>query len=599
MSRPRWLRRDLGLLVGLVAVLAVTPAVFSNPYYVNVMVVTGLNVVLVTGLSLILGWGGQISLGHAAFFGIGAYSSGILCLHYGVAPWAAIGVGVVLTMVVALVIGLPALRLRGYYFAMATLGVGIIVQILLEEWKSITGGASGLAGIPPLSLGAWTASSDLHFFYVVWGLWVLCQLAAIGLSWSVTGRSLRALRDDELAAGVAGVDTFRQKLGVFVLGAAWASLSGSIYAHYMSFLDPPTFGAFPGVKLATMAVVGGMGSLWGPLVGGAALTILPEYLRAYKEYDVILFGIVLAVVVMFLPGGLAGALGTLFRRGSHTMPPAAPSHAGPVPVGTWSTGHGSLLEVSEVSKAFGGVRALAKVSFMARRGAVTGIIGPNGAGKTTLFNVLNGLVPPDGGRIALDGAPLMGLPPHQITRRGIGRTFQSVRLFPQLSVMDNVAVALQPPWLSGFARGAVSAVVPFGQEVAIEARVRECLAMVGLAGLEDRRTADLSLDQQRRLELARALAPRPGVVLMDEPGAGLNDTELAAFGRLIRALRAAGVSVVLIEHRMEFVMGICDTIVVLDHGTKIAEGTPEAVRADPQVIVAYLGDETPLNLARR
>ncbi|MDO8477384.1 MAG: branched-chain amino acid ABC transporter ATP-binding protein/permease [Candidatus Rokubacteria bacterium] len=599
MSRARGLRRDLGLLAGLVVALALTPAVFSNPYYVNVMVVTGLNVVLVTGLNLILGWGGQISLGHAAFFGIGAYTSGILCLHYGLAPWAAMAVGVVLTMVVALVIGLPALRLRGYYFAMATLGVGIIVQILLEEWKDITGGASGLAGIPPLSLGGWTAGSDLHFFYVVWGLWALCQLAAIGLSWSVTGRSLRALRDDEVAAEVAGVDTFRQKLGVFVLGAAWASLSGSIYAHYMSFLDPPTFGAFPGVKLATMAVVGGMGSLWGPMVGGAALTVLPEYLRAYKEYDVILFGVVLGVVVMFLPDGLAGALGTLARRGSRTVAPAVPAPAGSVRAGTWSTGGGSLLEVSEVSKAFGGVRALAKVSFVVRPGTVTGVIGPNGAGKTTLFNVLNGLVPPDGGRITLDGAPLVGLPPHQITRRGIGRTFQSVRLFPQLPVLDNVAVALQLPWLSGLARGAVSAVVPLGQEAAMEARGRECLAMVGLAGLEGRRTADLSLDQQRRLELARALAPRPRVVLMDEPGAGLNDTELAAFGRLIRTIRAAGVSVVLIEHRMEFVMGICDTVVVLDHGTKIAEGSPEAVRGDPQVIVAYLGDETPLNLARR
>jgi branched-chain amino acid transport system permease protein len=398
---------------------------------------------------------------------------------------------------------------------------------------------------------------------------------------------------------VAGVDTFRQKLGVFVLGAAWASMSGSVYAHYLSFLDPPTFGVFPGVKLATMAVVGGMGSLWGPLVGGAALTLLPEYLRAYKEYDVVLFGLVLALVVMFLPDGLAGALGAVLRRRPRAMPVATPSDAGsPTPAISF-TGRGAVLEVSEVSKAFGGVQALTKVSFVARPGTVTGIIGPNGAGKTTLFNVLNGLVTPDGGRITLDGDLLVGLAPYQITRRGIGRTFQSVRLFPELPVLDNVAVSLQPPWLSGLIRGAAGAVVPFRQEAAIAARAREALAWVGLAGLEDHRVADLSLDQQRRLELARAIAPRPRVALMDEPGAGLNDTELAAFGKLVESLRAAGASVVIIDHRMDFVMDICDTLVVLDHGTKIAEGTPEVIRSDPRVIAAYLGDEAPLNLARR
>jgi ABC-type branched-subunit amino acid transport system ATPase component/ABC-type branched-subunit amino acid transport system permease subunit len=599
MTRARGLRRDLGLLAGVMAALAVTPVIFPNPYYLNVMVVTGLNVVLVTGLNIILGWGGQISLGHAAFFGIGAYSSGVLCLRAGFSPWAAMLCGVLVTVVVALVIALPALRLRGYYFAMATLGCGLIVQTLLEEWRSVTGGASGLAGIPPLSFGPWVAGSDLHFFYIVWGFWALCQLVAIGLSWSATGRSLRALRDDDVAAEVAGVDTYGQKVGAFLVGAAAASCAGSIYAHYISFLDPPTFGVFPSVKLATMAVVGGMASAWGPLLGGAGLTVLPEYLRAYKEYDVVLFGAILGLVVMFLPDGLAGALTSLRqrRRRAPPAPPAAPrtsDHVAAAPAAG-----GAVLELFEVGKTFGGVRALAGVTCTVRPGTVTGLIGPNGAGKTTLFNVLSGLLPPDSGQVRLDGAVLLGLAPHEITRRGVGRTFQSVRLFPQLSALDNVTVALQAPWLSGLALGAFAALVPLRRETAMEARGRECLAMVGLAGLQDRTPVELSLDQQRRLELARALAPRPRVLLMDEPGAGLNDTELDALGTLIHAIRGAGVSVVLIEHRMDFVMGICDTIVVLDHGVKISEGRPDVVSRDPQVVAAYLGDDAPLKLSRR
>ncbi|MDJ0896146.1 MAG: branched-chain amino acid ABC transporter ATP-binding protein/permease [Alphaproteobacteria bacterium] len=586
---------DRRLILGLGCLaLAAWPFVFSDPYGLRLFTLAGIYAIAVLGYQFIFGHAGALSLAQGTFFGLGAYLSGLLAIRFGASFDLSLPAAVLGCAALAALIALPVLRLHSHYFALATLGIGQVVLIGAINWESVTGGANGLPGVPPIQLfdvrlgRAATAA-------LVWSLVAVGAAFAWQLTRGLDGRMMQLLRAHPLAAASLGVDEGRVRLIMLVLSAAYGGAAGALYVHSVRVVSPEALEFPVMVSILAMTVIGGSTSAAGAVIGAFLLVHLPEWFRVLEDVYLLAYGAGLLGFILFAPAGLAGlftpgtAPGWALRAGLDGLIAPRNRPAGAMPVGKAPRAlTAASLNMEGVGKSFGGVVAVDDLSLTVRSGEIHGLIGPNGSGKTTVLNLISGLVPSDAGAIHFDGQDLRQQRAFQRARAGMARTFQTPHLLGDLPVLENAALgvasraALQRSWQPSRmgARWAVAKV-----------RGAWALTQVGLEAQADLPADGLSPGGQRRLEIARALASGARLLLLDEPAAGMSAAEQAELADCLRGLRDRGYGLLIVEHNVRFLTALCDRLTCLDAGRVIASGEPEAVCADPAVREAYLGPD--------
>lgn len=580
----------ISIFAALMALIPLIPGM--PPFWIVLLNNIGLAALVAMGLVLLTGVGGLTSFGQAAFCGFGAYTTAVLSTAYGVSPWLTLPLSLLVSGGAAVFLGLVTVRLSGHYLPLGTIAWGIGLFYLFSKLEFL-GRNDGITGIPPLSIGTLKMLDAGTIYYAIWIAVLICALLSMNLLDSRTGRAIRALRRGHIAAEAFGVQTPRAKLLVFIYAAVLAGLSGWLYAHFQRAANPTPFGAHAGIEYLFIAVVGGAGYVWGAVLGAGIVVILKEILQSYLpllfrgegQLETIVFGIMLVLLLQLAPTGVwPWLMSRLPFKPARKRPDTSltlPARERP------AAAPGALLRIDNARKQFGGVIAVNNVSFDVQPREIVALIGPNGAGKSTTFNLITGVLTATGGTISMQGRNIDNAPPQEVVKLGIARTFQHVKLVPDMSVLENVAIGAHLRGRSG----AISSMLRLDRtdEAKLLAEAARQIERVGLIDQIDQPAGSLSLGQQRIVEIARALCVDPTLLLLDEPAAGLRHMEKQRLAALLRTLRDGGMSVLLVEHDMGFVMDLADRIVVLDFGTKIAEGTPDAIKTNPDVIKAYLG----------